>query len=351
MIIAVDESPLKMGQHKVRGSGFYLLELKRALLAGFSDNKFIFFTRGQALPKDVNVLHIPYFEPFFLSLPFFNPFNSVVTIHDLTPLVYPDLFPAGIKGKVKFAIQKVLLRRYKAIITDSEASKQDIATILGINKSKIHVVTLAAAAHFRDLQLSVKEKNTVLEKYGLPQKFALYVGDATRNKNLPRIIQAAEIADIPLVMVGKALSADVQDKDNAWNVDLIAVKKAALHNKNIILLGYLSDDDLVKLYNVATFSVLVSLYEGFGLPILEAMQSGCPIIVSKLGSIPEVAGSAGVYVDAFDVHNIAEHMRNFYDDSRLRRKMIERGFLQIKKFSWGKTAAETMKVYEKVAHS
>lgn len=351
MIIAIDESPLNKGQHKVRGSGFYLLELKKALIKNFPDNKFIFFKRGESLQKDINVLHIPYFEPFFLSLPFFNPFNSVVTIHDLTPLIYPDLFPSGVKGKIKFAVQKVLLRRYKAIITDSEASKQDISTILGFSRHKIHVVPLAAAGHFKNLNLSNEEKRKIAKKHNLPEKFALYVGDATRNKNLPRIVQAAEIADIPLVMVGRALASNVGDKTNSWNADLIAVKKAAEINNKIIILGYLSDSDLVELYNVATFSLLVSLYEGFGLPVLEALQSGCPVIVSKLGSIPEVAGNAGLYVDAFDVHSIASAMRSMFDDSRLRRKFIERGILQAKKFSWDKTAAGTMKVYEKTANS
>src|SRR3989338_682568 len=156
MKIAVDVSPLSKSYnllHKVRGTGFYIENLKRSLLSYFPENEYIFFVRGENIPKDVDLVHYPYFEPFFLTLPLKKTHKTVVTVHDLTPLVFKDKFPSGIKGGVRWAVQKRLLQMADAVITDSISSKKDIEKFTKISPSKIHVVYLAADEKFKKLEI------------------------------------------------------------------------------------------------------------------------------------------------------------------------------------------------------
>jgi len=344
MKIAIDVSPLETG-HKVRGVGFYLLHLKSALLKYFPDNNYVFFQRGDKLPEDISLVHFPYFEPFFLALPIYRKFKTVVTVHDLTPIVFPKAFPRGIKGEIKWQMQRFALKQADAVVTDSESSKKDIQKYVGVRENKIHVVYLAAGEQFRKLEIK-NLKLEIAKRYGLPDRFALYVGDVTWNKNLPRLIDAAKQAQIPLVMVGKSLASEDYDKNNPWNADLNKVYELASGDKNIIRLGFVSQEELVQLYNLATVFLMPSLYEGFGLPILEAMACGCPVITSKEGSLPEVAMDAAFYVDAYDVENIAAGIKKVFDNQKLQKELEEKGLENIKQFSWEKTAKKTLDVYK-----
>jgi len=351
MNIAIDISPLKSGnflQHRVRGTGFYLENLRSSLLKYYPNNKYTFFTRGKKLPNNIKLVHYPYFEPFFLTLPFFSKHKTIVTVHDLTPLVFPEYFPKGIKGWLKWQIQKISLKKANTIITDSESSKKDIIKYAGINEEKIHVVYLAAGEQFERLKtpdLRIKELRT---KYELPEKFLLYVGDVTWNKNLPRLIEACLKANVPLVMTGKALVDSDFDRKNLWNQDLVKIHKLCAGKKNIVRIGFVSNEDLVNLYNIAQVFVMPSLYEGFGLPILEAMACGCPVITSKEGSLPEVAGDAAFYTDAYDSDKIAKDITEVFEDEKLRKELSVKGLKQADKFSWKKTASDTLKVYRQV---
>jgi glycosyltransferase involved in cell wall biosynthesis len=346
MKIAIDVSPLETG-HKVRGVGFYLAHLKSALVKYFPQNNYVFFQRGENLPKDVKVVHFPYFEPFFLALPIYNKFKTVVTVHDLTPIVFPEAFPKGIKGEIKWQMQKFALKRANAVITDSKSSKKDIQKYAGVRESKIHVVYLAAGEGFKKLETG-SWKQEIGKKYGLPEKFALYVGDVTWNKNLPRLVDAVKKTQIPLVMVGKSLISEDYDKTNPWNADLNRVNELTKDDPNILKLGFVSDEELVQIYNLATVFVMPSLYEGFGLPILEAMACGCPVITSKEGSLAEVAGEGVFYVDAYDMDNIAEGINKVFNDEVLRKELSKKGLENNQRFSWKKTAAETANVYAQV---
>lgn len=350
MKIAIDTSPiddLSLISHRVRGVGSYINNLERSLIKYFPDNKYTFFIRGDKLPKNVDLVHYPYFDPFFLTLPIFSKYKTVVTVHDLTPLVFAEYFPRGIKGQLKWQMQRFALRKANAIIADSNCSKKDIIKHVGINENKIHVVYLAALENFRVIK-NTSLLNSIKVKYRLPQKFALYVGDVTWNKNLPRLVEAARKSRIPLVMVGKALVSEDFDKKNSWNQDLITVQNNVKEDKNIILPGFVETADLVALYNLATFFIMPSLYEGFGLPILESMACGCPVITAKEGSIPEVARGAVFYTDAYDSDKIAKDMIEVFANSNLQNKLSDKGLTQSNKFSWKKTAELTVKVYEKV---
>lgn len=346
MKIAIDVSPLQTG-HKVRGVGFYLENLKNALLKYFPKNEYIFFERGDKFSKDLDLVHFPYFEPFFLALPLYKKYKTVVTVHDLTPIVFPNAFPKGIKGKIKWQMQRYSLKKANLIITDSESSKKDILKYVGVKQDKVRVVYLAAGEQFKKLETGNWESE-IKKQYGLPNRFVLYVGDVTWNKNLPRLLDAVVQLGIPIVMVGKSLVSKDYDSNNPWNHDLNRVNEIANGNKNIIRLGFISNEDLVKIYNLATVFVMPSLYEGFGLPILEAMSCGCPVITSKEGSLKEVAGNAAYYVDAYDVESIKNGINKVFNDESLRKELSEKGLDNVKKFSWKKTAEETLEVYKKV---
>lgn len=324
--------------HRVRGTGFYISNLESSFKKYDKNNTYI-SCFADNIPDDVDIIHYPYFEPFFITLPFFKKKKTVVTVHDLTPFVFPKDFPKGVKGKLKWEVQKRLLKNSDAIITDSESSKKDIQKFTGIKSNKISVIYLAASEKFKKIQNPKLELN-------LPEKFVLYVGDVTWNKNLPRLVEAVKSIGLPLVMVGKALITENFNKKNPWNKDLSKVQDLTRNDNKIIKLGFVRDEDLIMLYNKATVFAMPSLYEGFGLPVLEAMSCGCPVITSRAGSIPEVGQNAVFYTDPYDTNDIADGIKKVFFDENLRKELSKKGLEQSKKFSWKKTAKQTVKVYE-----
>lgn len=349
MRVGIDCSPLKTGhflQHRVRGTGFYLEHLKDSLEKYCPENEYTFFTRTEKLPDNLDLIHIPYFEPFFITLPRKPKTKVVVTVHDLTPLVFPKEFPAGLKGKIKWQIQKKRLKKADHIITDSECSKNDIIKYTRIKEEKISVVYLAAAEQFRKLELR-NLKLEVKTKYDLPDRFGLYVGDVTWNKNLPRVIKAFQNVGLPLVLVGKAISEGEFDKTNPWNKDLAEVRSLLEKDQKTKAFGFVSTEDLVSLYNLATVFVMPSLYEGFGLPVLEAMACGCSVITSKEGSLKEITNDCALFVNPYNQKEIEEAIVKVFNNDNLRNELSEKGLKQAKKFSWKKTARETTEAYKK----
>ena len=348
MKIAIDITPLsdtRILSHKVRGTGFYLEYLKRSLLKFYPEINYHFFSKGEEVPDNVDLVHYPYFETFFPTLPLFEKHKRVVTVHDLTPIVFSKNFPAGIKGNLFWQIQKWSLKNSSLIITDSKSSKKDIIKYTGINSYKIAVVYLAAGEEFNKLE-SGNWKKDIKTKYNLPDKFVLYVGDVTWNKNLPRLIQATQSINVPLVMVGKALVEENFDKSNPWNQDLVEVHRLADTDDKISRLGFVPTEDLVALYNLATVFVMPSIYEGFGLPLVEAMKCGSPSIATKGGSLPEVGGEAVYYVDAFDSNSIALGIEKVFTSEKLQEELSKKGIEQSKKFSWQETAKQTIDAYK-----
>jgi glycosyltransferase involved in cell wall biosynthesis len=347
MNIAIDISPLTSGhflQHRVRGTGFYLTNLKESLLKYYPENNYTFFKRGDNLSDKIDIIHYPYFEPFFLTLPIKKNKKTIVTVHDLTPLVFKEKFPSGVKGKLKWEVQKKSLKNADRIITDSLSSKKDIHKYVGIAGDDIDVVYLAAAKHFKN---GSKNKE-VIKKFKLPNEFVLYVGDATWNKNLPNLINATNKTKYSLVIAGGAFVNKDFDKSNPWNQSLHEAQVLASQNEKIIPLGFVSDEDLVMLYNSATAFIMPSFYEGFGLPILEAMQSGCPVITTREGSLEEVADSAAYFVDPYSIDSIADGINEVMSNNSLRAALAKKGLNQAKKFTWENTAKGTIEAYERV---
>lgn len=350
MNIAIDVSPLKTDrflQHRVRGVGSYIENLKRSLERYYSNNTYTFFTRGDKLPKNIDLVHYTYFEPFFLTLPLMKAFPTVVTVHDVTPLVFPKHFPPGIYGSLKWIIQRLSLQKTAAIISDSACSKRDIVSYTHIPDAKIHVVYLAASDVFKPLtDRHLLER--LRQMYKLPEKFVLYVGDVTWNKNVPRLIKAIKKINLTLVMAGKAFISNDFDRANPWNQDLQKVQDLIHDDSRFIRLGFVPEEDLAGLYNLATVFVMPSLYEGFGLPVLEAMTCGSPVVTTRRGSIPEVVGDAALFVDPVDTESIANGIGEVYFTKRLQKEIVQKGLARAKKFSWEKTVQETLDVYSSI---
>lgn len=338
MNIAIDISSTQ-NSNQNRGVGVYTKNLIEALQKYENKHSYSFFTRGQKVPSSVDLEHYPYFDPFFLTLPMKRSSPIVVTVHDLIPLVFPDKFPAGFRGMVKWQIQKAALRKADRIITVSECSKGDVERLVGIDERKIDVVYSAASVGHKNLK----------KKYALPENYFLYVGDVNWNKNIPGMLRAfaaflKKTKTYSLVLVGRAF-LDGTLKETRVIRSVIAELQIANH---IIYTGFASDEDLAGMYSMASCSLEPSFYEGFGLPVLESMSCGCPVVVADNSSLSEIAGPS-VRVDANITESIAGGMNRIASLSpQDRKKLIADGISWAKGFSWEKTAKETVAVYEKV---
>ena len=342
MRVAIDISPLSSG-HKGRGIGVYTKELIEALKTYEPQHKYILVTGKNDTAPDVDIVHYPFFDPFFLTLPFKKLKPTVVTVHDLIPLVFPDKFPTGIRGAIKWQIQKVSLMGATRIITDSDASKRDIAKITGFDEQHIDRVYLAPSSKYKPIT-DVKRLSEVTKKYTLPKRFVLYVGDVNWNKNIPGLLRAVAKLSIPLVFVGKAfLDENLQEtKEIQKLITNLGIEKY------IVKPGFISDEDLVCMYSLAACLVQPSFYEGFGLPVLEAFACGCPVVAADNSSLSEILGpSIKISAESFD--EIAEGIENILNMSiKDRASLQKKQFTWVKQFTWEKTAHETASVYERI---
>lgn len=324
--------------NNVRGVGYYIDHLYEALKQKNIDVSRIDYSLFAISYNPFDIIHFPYFSPFFLdgSFALLYPFafskKIVVTVHDLTPLKFPEHFPLGKRAKIVWPIQKNALKLVNAICTDSECSRRDITEITGVGD--INVTYLAADCAFKPIK-DVKKLKSIKVKYSLPNRFAMYLGGANWNKNLPTLIRACDKIKMPLILVGKELMGQGADFSNIENQPLKFVI-----DSGAIKLGFVPDEDLVALFNLASVYVQPSYYEGFGLPVLQAMAVGTPVICGKVGSLPEIAGEAATYVDITSVDKLALAIKNV--------KKTGCEIAQTKKFSWDKTATETIKIYETI---
>jgi len=358
MRVAIDVSPLKTG-HKFRGIGFYTerltASLQKLIAVGskYRDWQIELIENWKLKIGNFDLVHYPYFDLFFLTLPIKKHALAAVTIHDVIPLVFPEHYPKGLKGWFKFQVQKFSLKGAAAVITDSQNSKKDIVKYLGFSKDKIFVVPLAPGEDFKPLAISHQLLVKTRRKYFLPERFILYVGDVNWNKNIPGLVRACEKIEIPLVIVGKQAKRQDFDQTHPENKDLVWLQnkhRSSIinHRSSIILTGFVPTKDLAAIYNLAAVYCQPSFYEGFGLPVLEAMACGAPVVCSKTSSLPEVAGGAAIFVDPKDIKSISQGIKHVIENEEVKETFRKKSISRASQFSWKKTAEKTIGVYKKI---
>jgi glycosyltransferase involved in cell wall biosynthesis len=273
---------------------------------------------------DFDVLHPTYYDPYFLSHLKGRPF--VLTIHDMIH----ERFAAGAKDDPTIARKKELATKADRIIVVSESTKRDVVEMLGIPSDKIHVTYLAN---------SLQAPSTRTPLKGMPESYLLYVGDRRGYKSFTFMLQAldqvfARYQDLNLLCVGGPAFTETERR-------MIEASRGSGRIKRI----HVSDDELAQLYSGALVYINPSQYEGFGLPVLEAMACRCPTLLSRVSSLPEVGGPAARYFEVNDQRSFLDALLPLLEDEELRERMKEAGVKQAAKFSWKETARRTKAVY------
>jgi glycosyltransferase involved in cell wall biosynthesis len=288
----------------------------------------------------VDVLHVQF------TAPPFSPCPVVVSIHDLSFEHLPQTFKWRSRRQLRITVRRSA-REASQVIALSEHARKDIISTYCIAPEKVTAIPLAAAAHFRPIR-NDEELQRVRQTYGIEGEYILSVGAIQPRKNLSRLVaaysrlrRATPEGNLPkLVLAGKC----------AWLYEetLRTIKELQVSD-SVILTGYVPESDLPVLYSGALCFVYPSYFEGFGLPPLEAMKCGVPVIVGNRTSLPEVVGDSAILVDPFDAEAIAGAMDKLISDSNLRAELAARGLARAKLFDWRETARQTLTVYQRAA--
>ena len=276
----------------------------------------------------ITLMHFPHY-----NVPLFYGGEYVVTVHDLTHVLFPEFM--GSKAKVVYAkrLMSHALKSAKHVFTVSENSKRDIMSFFGIPAEKISITYNAIDNDFRPK--TEQETAYLFGRFDIPEdkKLILYVGNLKPHKNLGTLLKALKILnreDVALILVGKAfksLELETQEAD-------LGLAGKVIHT------GVVSKQELVDLYNLADVFVFPSLYEGFGIPPLEAMACGTPVVAADNSSIPEVVGDAALLVDGKDEKQIAEAINKVLEEKKLAEKLVQAGLARCRQFSWDDTVRE-----------
>lgn len=300
-----------------------------------------------AVARDcLDVLHCP-----ANTAPFFLPKNVklVLTIHDVMYALPKSVLPQSPSlyqrlGRVYyhlFALQAV--KRATLVMADSEHSRRDIVQILHAPVDRIRVVYAAGNPMSRRFE-DRSPVDGVKQRYAINGRFILALGALDPRKNTLGVIQSfasfRRISALPIQLVIAGLAQDAKKRFSALVVEMGL-------QEQVILLGFVSEQDLVTLYNGADVFIYPTLYEGFGMPVLEAMACGTPVITASVGSIPEVAGNAALFIDPHQPEEIARAILRVISDIALRDRMIEQGLAQAQRFSWANTAQQVLDIYRK----
>ena len=266
---------------------------------------------------------------------------SVLTVHDLIFNLFPDRHKRLNRWYLNAALP-LFCRRADRIICVSECTKSDLLRVWNIDPAKVHVVYEAADQRFQPVPES--KVGVIREQYGLPERYLLTVGTIEPRKNLIRLLDALCIlrrqgVGVNLVIVGRL----------GWLYeDFLAKLESFEFPDAVIQCGFVPDQDLPALYTGATATILASVYEGFGLPILESMACGTPVVSSSASSLPEFGGDAARYFDPHDSGQMADVIGEVWRDAELREHMRRQGETQAARFSWEQTASDTIDVYESI---
>lgn len=367
MRIGIDASTIgTMG-----GPRTYVLNLINSLLKTDRENEYVIFYNSREhlgrFPQAKEIV-VPFSNPFtrlireHLLMPLFykkerldiihntksaisifKPCKTVVTLHDIIPLTNPET--ETFMARVYWSIQMpIAARRADRIITISEYAKKEISGYFGITSEKITVIPNCFEERFRPVS-DTKALDEIRSKYTLPESFILYVGTIQPRKNLNMLIKAF----YNLKKNGKINKKLVIAGRKGWLYSsLFKLIKELRIEEEVIFTGFVPDEDLPYVYNMAYLFVYLSLFEGFGIPPLEAMACGVPVICSNTTSIPEVVGDAGILVDPYDQKAVEDAIISVLSDQARQEELREKGLKQARKFSWERTAVETLNVYREL---
>jgi glycosyltransferase involved in cell wall biosynthesis len=286
----------------------------------------------------VDVLHVQF------TAPPFSPCPVVVSIHDLSFEHLPETFKWRSRKQLRITVRRSA-REASQVIALSEYARKDIIATYAVSPEKITAIPLAAPAHFRPIR-NEEELQRVRQTYGIEGEYILSVGTIQPRKNLSRLVAA--YSRLRWAKPGVKLPKLVLAGKCAWLYDetLRRIKELKISD-SVILPGYVPETDLPALYSGALCFIYPSYFEGFGLPPLEAMKCGAPVIVGDRTSLPEVVGDAGLLVDPFDVDALARAIETVIGDSNLRAELSVKGLARAKLFDWRETARQTLAVYKK----
>lgn len=380
MRIGIDVRPLQSA-HRGAGIGTYTFNLVRHLLELHSalrtPDEWVWYTfrnrpPGIDLPnrfevrRPQNSAHAAFWEQALLPLdmlrggvdvfhatggltqvweigaPHIQPCRTIITVQDLHPLVLPHF--AFIAAARAYKWQMQAIRKAARVIAVSHNTKRDIMRLLDVPDEQIDVVYMAPGDQFQTMdEASV---SNLLRPLHIEPPFVLYVGNYNAHKNVETLLEAwAQTTPVvPLVIVGRQETYPPS----------FLTRAAVLNRADAVrFIGGLAYDSpaLVALYNVASVFVFPSMYEGFGLPVVEAMRCGCPVIASNRGSLPEVAGDAGVLVEPEDVAGLAAAIQQALDDDGWRETLRTRGFAHVTRFDWRRAAEQTLHIYHEVGNA
>ncbi|VAW33612.1 hypothetical protein MNBD_GAMMA01-1000 [hydrothermal vent metagenome] len=313
------------------------MPLKGTALKLYTWQKNLWFKNKSKLFDKDYLLH----SPNYLLLPFEG--LSVTTIHDLSFIRYPQTHP---KERVEL-LEKELpksIEQANAIITDSEYIKNEVQQILGVAGEKIHVVPLGVSKKYSPYSAAITAP--ILKKYKLDNlQYLLSVATLEPRKNLNSLIDAYLLLPKKVRQQFRLVVAGAR----GWlSKNLLKRIELLVNRGEIISLGYIESEDLPYIYAAAYGFVLPSLYEGFGLPILEAMASGTPVLTSTASSLPEVAAGAAILTNANDIENISAGILKLLEDQQWRETAIVRGLDRAKQYTWEKCIDNTIKVYQQI---
>ncbi|MGE3272093.1 MAG: glycosyltransferase family 4 protein [Chloroflexota bacterium] len=291
----------------------------------------------------IDLLHSPYW-----TNPLWSPWPTVVTVHDVIQLVLPE-YRMLARQRVYFGLVTQALKRAAAIIAVSECSKRDLVRTVGVPADRVFVIENAIPASLRPVRdQAVLE--AVRDRHNLPERFVLYLGANDRRKNLDGLIRAyaglpSAIREAhPLVIAGRQWPHDHPLYPDPRKV----VQEYGLEHQ-VIFTGGIPQEEKAALLSAATVFAFPSLYEGFGLPVLEAMACGTPVLTSSTSSLPEVAGDAAVLVDPASVPAITNGLGRLLDSPDLRQRLSEQGLARARQYRWSEVARRTVEVYRQAA--
>jgi glycosyltransferase involved in cell wall biosynthesis len=290
-----------------------------------------------------DVAHVPYWAP-----PLASSVPTIVTIHDLIPLLLRE-YRGGPLVRLYTALVSATARNATLVLTDSVASGQDIVAHLGLPPERVRVVYLAAGAHYAPTP--APNDAQVRGRYGVPERYVLYLGGFDVRKNVAAVVGAYHWAGpvigevCPLVIAGRLPKLDTPFAPNPRRL----VQEYGMDARFVRCVGFVEEADKPALYRGAVAFIFPSRYEGFGLPPLEALACGTPVVGSDVASIPEVVGNAGVLLSPDDVEGMAGALIQLTTDDDFRAELSRRALIQAGRFSWERAARETLAAYRDVA--